>query len=364
MNKAIKYRIYPTEEQKILFAKTFGCCRKIWNLMLADKITYYQINKQMLQTTPAQYKKEYTYLKEVDSLALANVQMHLQTAYKNFFTNPNTGFPKYKSAKHSKKTYTTNNQKGSVAVYDKGIKLPKVGVVKAKIHRKPDTNWVLKSATISQSSDGKYYVSVLFEYDTVIAKSTDNKCIGLDYKSDGLYADSEGNICGSPKYYRKSQDKLAKAQRKLRHKTIGSNNYNKQQKNISKIHTHISNQRKDFLHKKSTEIANQYDIVCVETLDMKAMSNKGFGNGKATMDNANGMFLNMLSYKLTDRGKQLVKVDKWYASTQICSGCGNRHPMELSDRLYHCECCGLTIDRDYNSAINIKNEGLRLISIA
>jgi putative transposase len=320
----------------------------------------------MLQTTPAQYKKEYTYLKEVDSLALANVQMHLQTAYKNFFTNQKTGFPKYKSAKHSKKTYTTNNnkQKGTIALYDKGIKLPKLGIVKAKIHRKPDIDWVLKSATISQGSDGKYYVSVLFEYNIVIAKSTDNKCIGLDYKSDGLYADSEGNICGSPKYYRKSQDKLAKAQRKLRHKTIGSNNYKKQQKNIARIYTHISSQRKDFLHKKSTEIANQYDIVCVETLDMKAMANKGFGNGKATLDNGNGMFLTMLDYKLTDRGKQLVKVDKWYASTQICSGCGNRHPMKLSDRIYHCECCGLTIDRDYNSAINIKNEGLRLISIA
>jgi putative transposase len=366
MNKAIKYRIYPTEEQKILFTKTFGCCRKIWNLMRADKIAYYQINKQMLQTTPAQYKEEYTYLKEVDSLALANVQIHLQTAYKNFFTNPKTGFPKYKSAKHSKKTYTTNNhkQKGTIALYDKGIKLPKVGVVKAKIHRKPDTNWVLKSATISQSSDGKYYVSVLFEYNTVIIKSTGNKSIGLDYKSDGLYADSYGNVCGSPKYYRKSQKKLAKAQRKLKHKTIGSNNYKKQQRHIAKVHAYIANQRKDFLHKKSTEIANQYDIVCVETLDMKALSNKGFGNGKATLDNGNGMFISMLDYKLTDRGKQLVKVDKWYASTQICSSCGNRHPMKLSDRIYHCECCGLTIDRDYNSAINIKNEGLRLIGIA
>jgi putative transposase len=364
MNKAIKYRLYPTEEQKILFAKTFGCCRKIWNLMLADKIAYYQTNKGMLQTTPAQYKKEYEYLKEVDSLALANVQINLQTAYKNFFSNPKTGFPKYKSAKHSKRTYTTNNQKGTVALFDKGIKLPKAGIVKAKVHRKPDPDWMLKSATVSQSSDGKYYVSVLFEYDTVIVKSEGNECIGLDYKSDGLYTDSNGNVCGNPKYYRKTQKRLAKAQRKLKHKVTGSNNYKKQQIKISEIHTRIANQRKDFLHKKSTEIANRYDIVCVETLDMKAMSNKGFGNGKATMDNGNGMFLNMLAYKLPDRGKQLVKVDRWYASTQICSDCGNRQLMELSDRVYRCKCCGLIMDRDHNSAINIKNEGLRLISIA
>jgi putative transposase len=140
-----------------------------------------------------------------------------------------------------------------------------------------------------------------------------------------------------------------------------SNNYLKQLKKVNKIHKHISNQRLDNLHQKSTEIANQYDIVCVETLNMRAMSNKGFGNGKATLDNGYGMFLNMLAYKLSDRGKYLIKVDKWFPSSQICSCCSNRHPMSLSDRVYRCECCGLTIDRDVNAAINIKNEGLRLL---
>ena len=125
MNKAIKYRLYPTKEQEEMFAKTFGCCRKIWNLMLNDKIEHYRATKEMLQTTPAKYKKmnEYKYLKEVDSLALANVQLHLQTAYKNFFRDKKIGFPKFKSAKHSRRTYTTNNQNGTVALTDKGIKL-------------------------------------------------------------------------------------------------------------------------------------------------------------------------------------------------------------------------------------------------
>lgn len=216
MNKAIKYRIYPTKSQENLLQKTFGCCRKIWNLMLSDKINYYKETKKTLQTTPAKYKKEYEYLKEVDSLALANVQLHLQKAYKNFFRDKKTGFPKYKSLKKSKKTYTTNNQKGTIQIIDNKIKLPKIGKIKAKIHRKGEENWTIKSATISQEKDGSYYASILFEYNQVIEKiEITDKVIGLDYKSDGLYADSNGNICGSPKYYRKSQNKLARLQRKL-----------------------------------------------------------------------------------------------------------------------------------------------------
>lgn len=361
-NKAIKYRLYPTTEQSIMFAKTFGCCRKVWNLMLADKIAHYETTGKMLITTPAKYKKDYPYLKEVDSLALANVQLNLQSAYKNFFRDKKIGFPKYKSIKHNRKSYTTNNQKGTITVMDKGIRLPKIGIVKASIHRIPNDNWVVKSATISQESDGKYYVSVLFEFDMIVVpvSQSTNKIIGLDYKSDGLYMDSNGNVGSNHKYYRESQDRLAKAQRKLKHKTIGSNNYKKQQRRIAKIYRHAANQRLDNLHKLSTEIANQYDIVCVENLDMKAMANKGFGNGKATLDNGYGMFLNMLKYKQLDRGHYFIKVDKWFPSSQLCSCCGKRHKLMLADRIYRCE-CGNVIDRDYNAAINIKHEGIRIL---
>lgn len=364
MNKAIKYRIYPTTKQAELLSKTFGCCRKVYNLMLADKIAFYEKHGKMLTTTPAQYKNDYPYLKEVDSLALANEQLHLQTAYKNFFRDKIVGFPKFKSAKHSRKSYTTNNQKGTVAVFDNGIRLPKIGIVKAVIHRKPDESWILKSATVSQDSDGKFYASILFVFDKTSepVPVTDN-AIGLDYKSDGLYMDSNG-YCpqGEHKYYRNSSVKLAKAQRKLKNKAIGSNNYRKQQRKISKIHKHISNQRKDYLHKLSAEIANQYDVVCVESLNMRDMSNKGFGNGKATLDNGYGMFLNMLSYKLSDKGKHFVKVDKWYPSTQIL----HCHPhmkvkLKLSERAIMCPLCENTYDRDYNSAVNIKKEGLRIL---
>ena len=373
-NRAIKYRAYPTTEQSVMFAKTFGCCRKVYNLMLSDKIESYKSTGKFVTVTPAKYKKDYLYLKEVDSLALANVQLNLQSAFKNRFSKSrkkNNGFPKFKSAKRSRKSYTTNNQHGTVAITDNSIRLPKIGHVKTVIHRKPDDSWIVKSATVSQESDGKFYISVLFEVadsiKTYVADTTN--AIGLDYASDGLYVDNNGNVGTNHKYYRESHDKLAKAQRKLsrmqgsKKHEIKSNNYIKQLRKVNKIHRHIANQRLDNLHQISTKIANLYDVVCVESLDMKSMSNKGFGNGKATLDNGYGMFLSMLEYKLSERNKYLVKVDKWFPSSQICHCCRKVHPemKNLTIRTMKCD-CGLVISRDQNAAINILREGLRILN--
>ncbi len=373
MNKAYKYRLYPTTEQTVFFAKTFGCCRKVYNLMLSDKIKSYEETKSFGKQTPAMYKTEYPFLKEVDSLALANVQLNLQSAIKNCFDKTRkarNGFPKFKSVKRSRRSYTTNNQKGTIAIVGNGIKLPKIGVVKAVIHRQPQTDWHIKYATISQDPDGKYYVSLLFEFEeNIIRVPISNNVIGLDYASNGLYTDSNGNVGTNHKYYRESHNKLAKEQRRLSRK-IGScknetksNNYKKQLCKVNKIHKHIANQRLDNLHKISTEIANQYDVVCVESLNMRAMSNKGFGNGKATLDNGYGMFLSMLNYKLADRGKYFIKVDKWFPSSQICHHCGTAHPemKNLQIRTMQCD-CGFILDRDYNAALNIKEEGLRILN--
>ena len=373
-NRAIKYRAYPTTEQSVMFAKTFGCCRKVYNLMLSDKIESYKSTGKFVTVTPAKYKKDYPYLREVDSLALANKQMDLQEAFRNCFSKSrkkNNGFPKFKSAKHTRKSYTTNNQKGTVAITNNSIRLPKIGHVKAIIHRKPDDNWSIKSATVSQESDGKFYISVLFEIadtiNTYVADTTN--AIGLDYASDGLYVDNNGNVGTNHKYYRESHDRLAKAQRRLsrmqgaKKHEIKSKNYIKQLRKLNKIHRHISNQRLDNLHQISTKIANLYDVVCVESLNMKSMSNKGFGNGKATLDNGYGMFLSMLEYKLSERNKYLVKVDKWFPSSQICHCCGEVHPemKNLTIRTMKCD-CGLTISRDQNAAINILREGLRILN--
>ena len=374
-NRAIKYRVYPTTEQSVMFAKTFGCCRKVYNLMLSDKIEGYKATGKFPTVTPAKYKKDYLYLKEIDSLALANVQLNLQSAFKNHFSKSrkkNNGFPKFKSAKHSRKSYTTNNQKGTVAIIDNQyIKLPKIGKVKAVIHRIPDDSWVIKSATISQESDGKYYISVLFEFEDIANTyvADKNNAIGLDYASDGLYVDNNGNVGTNHKYYRESHDKLAKLQRRLsrmqgsKKHEAKSNNYIKQLRKVNKIHRHIANQRLDNLHQISTKIANLYDVVCVESLNMKSMSNKGFGNGKATLDNGYGMFLSMLEYKLSERNKYLVKVDKWFPSSQICHRCGEVHPemKNLTIRTMKCD-CGLVISRDQNAAINILREGLRILN--
>ena len=375
MNSAIKYRLYPTSEQKIMFAKTFGCCRKVYNLMLSEKIESYKTTGKFVAVTPAKYKKDFPYLKEVDSLALANVQLNLQSAFRNHFDRnrrKKTGFPKFKSAKHSRKSYTTNNQNGTVAIIDsRYIRLPKIGKVRAVIHRVPGTDWKLRSATVSCSSDDRYYVSVLFEYENSVSAyvADENNAIGMDYASDGLYVDDKGNIGTNHKFYRESHKKLAKEQRILSRKKGSrkgedkSHNYLKQQRKVNRIHTHIANQRKDNLHKISAEIANQYDIVCVENLNMRNMSNRGFGNGKATLDNGYGMFLDMLEYKLANRGKYLVKVDKWYPSSQICHCCGKRHPemKDLRIRTMRCE-CGYVMDRDRNAAMNIKKEGLRIMN--
>ena len=365
MNKAIKYRIYPTKEQEIMFAKTFGCCRKVYNLMLEDKIKYYEATKKTLNNTPAQYKKKYEYLKEVDSLALANEQMHLKQAFKNFFSNPkHFGYPKFKDKK-SGASYTTNNQKGTIAIVNGSIKLPKIGCVKAKIHRLPSEAWKLKAATISKISSGKYYASLLFEFEEVIQKEELTKAIGLDYASNGLYVDSEGNAADMPRFYRKSEKKLAREQRRLSRKTKGGSNYNKQKVKVAKVHEHTANQRKDFLHKKSREITNLYDVVCVENLNMKGMS-RSLRLGKSTMDNGYGMFLNFLGYKLADEGKILVRVDKFFPSSQMCSACGTLNPetKALNVREWTCSCCGTHHDRDVNAAINIKNEGLRMLNAA
>ena len=383
-NKAIKYRLYPTTEQTILFAKTFGCCRKVYNLMLSDKIESYQSTGRFAVVTPAKYKKEYPYLKEVDSLALANKQLDLQEAFRSCCSKSRkkkNGFPKYKSAKHSRKSYTTNCQypkpsnklkQPTIRLGEKNILLPKIGIVKAVIHRQPEDGWLIKSATVSQESDGKYYVSVLFEFsnpvNTYAADMTN--AVGLDYASDGLYVDSNGSVGSNHKYYRESHRKLAKAQRRLsrmtgsKRKEHKSTNYLKQLKKINKIHRHIANQRRDNLHKKSTEIANQYDVVCVEHLNLRSMSNKGFGNGKATLDNGYGIFLTMLKYKLSDRKKYFVKIDKWYPSSQICSVCGHQNPLlkDLGIRKWKCPICASHHKRDINAAINIRKEGLRILS--
>lgn len=362
-NKAYKFRIYPNAEQKVLFAKTFGCVRFIYNRMLADKIKYYEETKKKLNNTPAQYKAEFEWLKEVDSLALANAQMNLQTAYNNFFKSPKIGFPKFKSKKSNHRSYTTNCVNCNICIENNCIKLPKIGYVKLKQHRIIPNEYKLKSVTVSQMPGGKYYASILFEYENQVQEKELHHFLGLDYSMHELYRDSNGNEPAYPGYYRQAEKKLAKEQRKLSLMQKGSKNRNKQRIKVAKLHEKVSNQRKDFLHKQSRQITNAYDCVCIEDLDMKAMS-QSLKFGKSVSDNGWGMFTTFLKYKLEEQGKRLVKVDRFFASSQTCSvcGCKNAKTKNLALREWNCPQCGAHHDRDVNAAINIRNEGMRLVT--
>jgi len=263
--------------------------------MLADKIEFYKETKQKLNNTPAQYKKEFGWLKEVDSLASANAQMNLQSAYNNFFRVPKVGFPKFKSKKNNKNTYTTNNQKGTISLLGTKLKLPKVGYVTIKQHRQIPNDYKIKSATISKTASGKYYVSILTEYSYDVPQRILNKdkALGLDYASHSFYVDSQGREADYPKFYRNTQEKLSKEQRKLANMKYGSKNYQKQKIKIAMIHEHIANQRKDWLHKLSHILATEYDYICIEGLNMRNIS-QSLRLGKSTLDNGFGMFRTFL----------------------------------------------------------------------
>ncbi|PFU66138.1 transposase [Priestia megaterium] len=366
-NKAYKFRLYPTDEQALLIRKTFGSVRFVYNKILAErKETYQNLKedkealKKVKHPTPAKYKKEFEWLKEVDSLALANAQLNLDKAYKAFFKG-NARFPKFKSKRH-KQSYTTNTVNGNIQLLDGHIKLPKLKMVKIKQHRVIPSEYKIKSCTVSMTASGKYYISVLTEYEKEIERKEIEKVVGLDFAMDGLFVDSEGKKANYPKFYRQSLDKLAKEQRKLSRKKKGSSNWHKQRIRVAEIQEKVANQRKNFLHHKSKELVSAFDAIIIEDLDMKGMS-QALKFGKSVADNGWGMFTSFLQYKLKEQGKQLVKINKWFPSTKTCSSCGSIQPMPMNIRTYACS-CGLNLDRDYNSALNIKKEGIRLLATA
>ena len=310
-------------------------------------------------------KKEYPQIKEklwkeADSLALANVQRNLEGAFWKFFREPKVGFPNYKSKKHSRKSYTTNMVNGNICMQEKSLKLPKMTPIKIKLHRSIPEGWKLKSVTVSREASGKYFASLLFDCENQTAeKRQAEKFLGIDFAMNGLCVFSTGERAGYPRFYRSAEKKLAREQRKLSRCERGSRNYQKQRKRVALCDERIKNQRKDFHHKLSHDLAEKYDAVCVEDLNLKGIAGD-LHFGKGIQDNGYGQFLSMLGYKLEERGKYLVKVDRYFASSKICSVCGNRKKeLALSERTYICE-CGNWMDRDVNAAVNILKEGKKI----
>lgn len=354
VHKTYCYRIYPTQEQIQLIEKTFGCVRFVYNKLLEKAKEEYSSNGRSKIFTPAFLKKEYPWLKDVDSLALCNAQQNLRADYHNFFSKK-THFPKFKTKKGHYQSYKTNFVYDNIKILKNKIQLPKIGLVKTVISR--FCYGKIKNVIVCRTPSNKYFVKILVEQEkrtkTVINKK--ENVLGVDMSIKELAVYSDGTKAKYPQYYRKSLKKLAKTQRKFSKTIKDSKRHEKQRIKLARIHERVKNQRRDFLNNETTRIANLYNVVVIESLHMKDIAKLSFRNGKSVYDVGFGLYRKMLEYKLNERQGKLIKADRFYPSSQLCSNCNfkNKAVKNISIRTWICPKCGKQHDRDINAAINL-----------
>ena len=358
----IKVRLHPTAEQAELMEKTFGCCRYLWNRMLSDVQEFYAATDVHYIPTPAHYKKEAPFLKEVDSQPLCTVHQNLRRAFLDFFRNPASfGYPQFKTKKARRDAFTVYCRPyrtgPSIRLAENGIQMPKLGLVAATIHRRPLHWWSLRSVTVSKTKSGKYFCAVTFGYEAKQPEAVSpapDKTLGLSFSPSRFYVDSEG---GSPSLppLAKSREKLSRMQKKLARMERGSRNYEKQLHKIRLLHERTANQRRDFIHKESRRIANAWDAVCVRETNLSELSQKL--KQANVLDYGFGMFRECLQYKLERQGKALITVSRFTPTAKTCHVCGSidERPHEQD---WVCPACGAAIVREVNSARNIRDAGL------